>query len=81
MATIIANIIASEVMAKHTYDELFSIEKDESGNIKMINSYVIPINEIISDVAVKIQEEIDDQGRDDIEIALRKFYWIKINVW
>ena len=32
-------------------------------------------------VVVKIQEEIDDQGRDDIEIALRKFYWIKINVW
>ena len=47
----------------------------------MIKSNVIPINEIISDVAVKIQEEIDDQGRDDIEIALRKFYWIKINVW
>ena len=81
MATIIANNKATEVMAKHTYDELFSIEKDESGNIKMIKSNVIPINEIISDVAVKIQEEIDDQGRDDIEIALRKFYWIKINVW
>ena len=81
MATIIANNKATEVMAKHTYDELFSIEKDESGNIKMIKSNVIPINEIISDVAVKIQEEIDDKGRDDIEIALRKFYWIKINVW
>ena len=81
MATIIANNKATEVMAKHTYDELFSIEKDESGNIKMIKSNVIPINEIISDVAVKIQEEIDDQGRDDIEIVLRKFYWIKINVW
>ena len=81
IATIISNNKATEVMAKHTYDELFSIEKDESGNIKMIKSNVIPINEIISDVAVKIQEEIDDQGRDDIEIALRKFYWIKINVW
>lgn len=59
----------------------FFYRKDESGNIKMIKSNVIPINEIISDVAVKIQEEIDDKGRDDIEIALRKFYWIKINVW
>ena len=58
MATIIANNKATEVMAKHTYDELFSIEKDESGNIKMIKSNVIPINEIISDVAVKIQEEM-----------------------
>ena len=45
IATIIANNKATEVMAKHTYDELFSIEKDESGNIKMIKSNVIPIND------------------------------------
>ena len=45
MATIIANNKATEVMAKHTYDELFSIEKDESGNIKMIKN--ISINLLI----------------------------------
>ena len=73
MATIIANNKATEVMAKHTYDELFSIEKDESGNIKMIKSNVIPINEIISDVAVKIQNEIDNKGNDDVKIALGSF--------
>lgn len=81
IATIISNNKATEVMEKHTYDELFSIEKDESGNIKMIKSNVITINEIISDIAVKIQEEIDKKGRDDIEIALRKFYWVKVIIW
>ena len=37
----------------------------------MIKSNVFPINEIISDVAVKIQNEIDEKGREDIEIAAR----------
>ena len=81
IATIVSNEQATNVMREHKYEELFTIEKDNSGNIKMIRANINPINEIISDVAVKIQEEIDDQGRDDIEIALRKFYWIKINVW
>lgn len=71
IATIISNNKATEVMAEHTYDELFTIEKDNNGNITMIKSNVIPINEIISDVAIKIQEEINAQGREDIEIALR----------
>jgi len=37
----------------------------------MIKSNVSPINEIISDVAIKIQNQIDEKGREDIEIALR----------
>ena len=52
------------------------IEKDNNNNITMVKSNVIAINEIISDVAVKIQEDIDNRGRENIEIAIRKFYWI-----
>lgn len=73
IATIISNEQATNVMREHTYDELFTIEKDNSGNITMIKSNVIPINEIISDVANKIQEEINKRGRENIEIALREF--------
>ena len=51
---------------------------DNDGNITMIQTNVIPINEIISDVAVKIQNEIDNRGKEDIEIALRKFYRPKV---
>lgn len=76
IATLVSNEQATNVMRLHTYDELFSIEKDNNGNITMIKSNVIPINEIISDVANKIQEEIDSKGRENIEIALRKFYGI-----
>ena len=74
IATKISNEQATEVMKEHTYDELFSIEKDNNGNITMIKSNVIPMNEIISDVAIKIQNEINNQGRENIQIALRKFY-------
>lgn len=76
IATIISNEQATAVMREHVYDELFTFEKDNDGNIIMIKSNVGPINEIISDVAVKIQEEIDKKGKDNIEIAIRKLYRI-----
>lgn len=76
IATIVSNEQATNVMKDHSYDELFTIEKDNDGNIKMIKSNVIAINEIISDVANKIQIELDNKGKEDIEIALRKFYRI-----
>ena len=75
IATMVSNEQATNVMKQNTYDELFTIEKDKNGNITMIKSNVIPINEIISDVANKIQEEIDNRGRENVQIALRKFYW------
>lgn len=75
IATLISNEQATVVMEKYSYEELFTIEKDNDGNITMIKSNVFPINAIISDVAIKIQEEINKKGRDDIEIALREFYW------
>ena len=71
IATIVSNEQATNVMREHSYDELFTIEKDAEGNITMIKSNVIPINEIISDVANKIQIDLDNKGRDNIEIAMR----------
>ena len=71
IATIVSNEQATNVMREHSYDELFTIEKDNEGNITMIKSNVIPINEIISDVANKIQEELNKKGRENIQIALR----------
>lgn len=76
IATIVSNEQATNVMKEHSYDELFTLEKDNNNNITMVKSNVIAINEIISDVAVKIQEDIDNRGKENIEIAIRKFYWI-----
>lgn len=75
IATIVCNEQATNVMRQHTYDELFTIEKDNAGNITMIKTNIIPVNEIISDIPIKIQEEINNKGKENIEISLRKFYW------
>ena len=76
IATIVSNEQATNVMKEHSYDELFTLEKDNNNNITMVKSNVIAINEIISDVAVKIQEDIDNRGGENIEIAIRQFYWV-----
>ena len=78
IATMISNEQATIVMTEHSYDELFTIEKDNNGNIVMIKANVVPINEIISDVANKIQEQIDQKGREDVEIALGSFTGFKL---
>jgi len=78
IATIVSNEQATNVMREHTYEELFSIEKDTDNNIKMIKTNVIPINEIISDVAVKIQDEINSKGKENIQIALGSFTGFKL---
>ena len=78
IATIISNNEATNVMKDHTYDELFTIEKDNDGNITMIKSNVIPINEIISDVAVKIQNLINERGKENIKISIGSFTGSKL---
>ena len=76
IATIISNEQATNVMKRYSYDDMFILEKDSNNNVTMVRSNVISINEIISDVANKIQEEINKKGRDNIEIAIRKFHRI-----
>ena len=74
IATIISNEEATRIMKEHTYDELFIIEKDQNNNIEMIKSNIIKINEIKSSIAENIQKRINDSKRENIEIAIRKFY-------
>lgn len=76
IATIISNEQATNVMKQYSYDDMFILEKDSNNNVTMVRSNVISINEIISDVANKIQEEINKKGRDNIEIAIRKLHRI-----
>lgn len=78
IATIVSNEQATNVMKQHPYDELFTIEKDVNGNIAMIKYNIVPVNEIISDVANKIQEDINKRGRENIEIALGSFTGFKL---
>lgn len=70
-ATIISNDMATEVMAKYNYSDLISINKDKNGNITMIQSNIKTINEITSDVAVKIQKKLENSDENKAEIKFR----------
>ena len=71
IATKISNEQATLVMANYEYEDLFNIEKDEAGNIKMINANMITINEIISDIPIRMQEELEKEENNTFNLKLR----------
>lgn len=74
IATTSANDQATNVMKRHTYSEMFKIEKDANENITMISSNIITINEITSDIAMEVEKDLNSKGKETISIALRKLY-------
>lgn len=58
LATIVANDQTTKVMQNYNYDSMFSIEKNEEGNVSMIQMNMYRVNIIISDIAYYIQEEM-----------------------
>lgn len=78
LATKISNEQATVVMKNYDYDDFINIIQDNDGNIKMIKSNVISINEVTSDVAVKVQDELDAIEDDDFSIRLGSFTGIKL---
>lgn len=78
IATNISNEKAIEVMKDYSYEDMFTVEKDENGNITMIKSNITNMNLINSKIALSVQNEFDNLGREDIQIALRKFYRVEV---
>lgn len=70
IATKISNEQATLVMSRYNYDDLCNVSKDSNGNVSMISANVITVNEIISDVAIKIQEELDKEENNSYNIRL-----------
>ncbi len=78
VATKICNNEATEVMKKYSYEDLLNITKDEQGNIKMIGTNVITVNEIISDIPVHIQEALEKDENNSFNIKLGSFLGSKL---
>ena len=72
-ATLISNNKATEVMKNYTYEDFVKIYKDMNGNITMLQSNIITINEVTSDVAAKIQKELINDNESEVEVKFRKF--------
>lgn len=78
IATKVSNEQATVVMTKYKYEDLCNVTKDANGNIAMISANVIPINEIISDVAIKIQEELNKTENSKFTIKMGSFTGSKL---
>ena len=70
VATIISNEQSTIVMNKYQYEDLFTIEKDQNGNIVIIKSNVVPMNNMISDLTGNIQKEFDKTEKTEIKIPM-----------
>lgn len=71
--TKISNEQASAVMEKYKYEDISNVVKDEQGNIKMIQMNIVTVNAITSDVAIKIQEALENYNSEEFSIKLGTF--------
>lgn len=69
-AATLSNDAASKAMENKTYQDLCSIEKDTSGNIKLMKLDVVNINQICSSIALHLQEELDKAENTNFNLAL-----------
>ena len=56
----ILNEEVENVMNYYTYNDLMKIEKDANGNVTLMNSNTILINQLVSKIANNIQTRIDN---------------------
>ena len=72
IATKISNDEATKVMANYEYEDFCKVERDNEGNITMISANMITINEVISDIPIRIQEDLEKEENNTFTIKLRK---------
>lgn len=73
IATKISNEQATVVMGKYKYEDISKVVRDEQGNIKMVQMDIVTVNAITSDVALRIQEGLDNYKSDEFTIKLGTF--------
>lgn len=76
VATVISNQESTKAMNKYQYEELYTIEKDEAGNVVIIKSNVVPINNMISDLTEGIQNRFDEMEETTIDIPIGNLFGI-----
>ena len=65
-------------MEKYGYNDLITTVKDKDGKIVSMQANIAIMNKIVSQIALKIQEKIDNQDSRDISIRLGTFTGITL---
>lgn len=78
IATRISNEQSSYIMQNYNYNDLMTITRDNDNNISMIQANTNNINKIISDIPIKIIDEIKDNSNSNIYIYFGSLLGLKI---
>lgn len=78
IATMICSQQTTQCIQGYRYSDFCDIHKNEKDNIVMIQSNMVNINKIISDIAERIQIEIDKQQSEKIYIRAGNFTGITL---
>ena len=78
VATIITNDETTNAIMNYKYSDFIVIHKDNNGNILMLEYNMKNINIVISDVAYRIQNSINDTKEEDVTISLGSFTGVSI---
>ncbi len=70
IATIICNEESTKIIKQYQYEDLITIHRDSNNDITMLQSNVVAINLIISDVGEKIQKRINEIKSEETEFSL-----------
>ena len=70
LGTKILNTESTNVLQNVDYNDLVILSKDNNENITMVKSNVILINLLASDIAYRVQDELDNMGKKPISIPL-----------
>ncbi len=73
LAIRISNDETSKVMDKYSYKDLVNIQTDDNGNVTFIESNVVIMNKIISEITSNIQKEFEESDNGNISINLGTF--------
>lgn len=66
----LTNSITKEEIQNYKYEDLCSIQKDENGNISMLNLNIINVNKLTSTITSRLQKEINNNNNSIIKISL-----------
>lgn len=73
-----ANEACNEAMQNLSYEDLCTIEKDEDGRVRLIKMNVVTINKLNSQIALKVQEKLNNSTSSKFYIKLGTFTGSKI---
>mgnify|MGYP004624048211 CR=1 FL=1 len=79
VATMITNQQSTLIMNKYQYEQLYTVEKGDAGNVMIVKANVVPINNLISDLTENIQNEFENMSRVNIKIpmgSLSRIYFL-----